>query len=132
MLKQEETQMDTLIRHDQAPRFVVDGTTVTGYASPSRGSSSISAWRLVLAPGASSPLHSLTTDEALVALSGEATITLAEREVQISAGDGISIPPEVPFRIANAGDVPFEAVACMAAGGQARVGDATFAPPWSE
>src|SRR5262245_21615813 len=111
----------TLIRHEDAPRFTHEGTEVRGYASPSRGSASISAWRLALAPGAESPVHELTRDEAFLALAGVATVELAGETFELRAGDGLSVPPGTAFRIRNRGDAPFEAVACMAAEGQACV-----------
>jgi len=122
----------TLIRRAEAPRFGHDGTHVTGYASPSRGSASVSVWRLVLEPGASSPVHQLTQDEAFLALSGAATVELAGEEFRLEAGDGLSVPPGTSFRIRNPGPDPFEAVACMATGGRAQVGDGEpFVPPWA-
>jgi hypothetical protein len=42
------------------------------------------------------------------------------------------VAPERPFRISNEGPEPFEAVCCMAAGGQAVVaGQGAFPPPWA-
>ena len=57
----------TIIREQDAPRFGQDGVEVTGLASPSRGSDTVSAWRVLLQPGAASPEHTLTSDEAFVA-----------------------------------------------------------------
>lgn len=122
----------TLIRRDDAPRFTHEGTEVLGYASPSRGSASISAWRLALDPGAESPFHQLSCDEAFLALRGVATIELAGETFELRAGDGLSVPPDTAFRIRNLGGEPFEAVACMVAAGQARIdGAEPFTPPWA-
>lgn len=122
----------TLIRKDTAPRFGHDGIAVRGYASPSRGSASVSAWHITLDPGASSPLHQLTHDEAFIALQGEAVIDIAGEELTVAAGDGVSVPPSTPFRIRNAGDQPFEAIACMSSSGKAWVGETEpFTPPWA-
>lgn len=122
----------THIRREDAPQFDLGGTRVTAYASPSRGSAGVAAWRLVLDPGAESPLHELTGDEAFVAIAGEAQVELAGEEFRLRAGDGLSVPPRTPFRIRNAGGEPFEAVACVAAGAQARVGGGEpFSPPWA-
>src|SRR3954469_1650718 len=73
----------TIIRDGDAPRFGEEGVSVTGLASPSRGCATVSAWRVVLAPGAGSPEHTLTSDEAFVALRGTARVTLdgAEHDV---------------------------------------------------
>lgn len=122
----------TLIRKNDAPSFSQHGTHVIGYASPSRGAASVSMWQLALAAGSESPLHQLTQGEAFLALSGEAIVELAERQQVFQAGDGLWVPPGVPFRIRNAGTQPFVAVACMVAGGKAQVGDlAPFTPPWA-
>ncbi|MEA2570141.1 MAG: hypothetical protein QOI24_2142 [Acidobacteriota bacterium] len=122
----------TLFRHADAPRFEVEGVTITGYASPARGCASVSTWKLVLHPGASSPVHELTTDEAFVALRGTAVVILDGEEFSFSHGDGLSVPPSTPFQIRNDGVETFEAVACMTAGGKARVGHETpFSPPWA-
>jgi mannose-6-phosphate isomerase-like protein (cupin superfamily) len=122
----------TIIRDQDAPRFGEDGVTVTGLASPSRGSATVSAWRVVLAPGAGSPEHTLTSDEAFVALRGRARVELDGAAHDLAAGDCLVVAPERPFTIRNDGPEPFEAVCCMAAGGQAAVaGQGAFAPPWA-
>jgi mannose-6-phosphate isomerase-like protein (cupin superfamily) len=122
----------TIIRDQDAPRFGEDGVTVTGLASPSRGSATVSAWRVVLAPGAGSPEHTLTSDEAFVALRGRARVELDGAAHDLAAGDCLVVAPERPFTIRNDGPEPFEAVCCMAAGGQAVVaGQGAFAPPWA-
>ena len=126
---------ETIIRRGDAPRFGEDGTEITGYASPTRGSSRVSAWRLLLRPGAGSPVHTLTEGEAFIALAGHGTFEFDGRAHEVDAGDAICVPPGVPFRVANAGgaDEPFEAICCMVAGGQGRIGDGEpFTPPWAE
>ena len=67
---------ETIIRGDNAPRFGADGTEITGYASPTRGSERVSAWKVRLAPGAASPVHRLTEGEAFIALAGRGTFEL--------------------------------------------------------
>jgi mannose-6-phosphate isomerase-like protein (cupin superfamily) len=122
----------TIIRSQDAPRFGQDGVEVTGLASPSRGCDTVSAWRVVLHPGAGSPEHALTTDEALVALRGSARVQLDGEAHELAAGDCLVVAPGRRFSISNEGAEPFEAVCCMAAGGQAIVaGEGTFVPPWA-
>jgi mannose-6-phosphate isomerase-like protein (cupin superfamily) len=122
----------TIIRENDAPRFGSDGVSVTGFASPSRGCATLSAWRVLLDPGASSPEHTLTSDEAFVALRGTARVTLDGNEHELGAGDCLVVAPERPFAIRNDGPEPFEAVCCMAAGGRAVVkGQGEFVPPWA-
>jgi mannose-6-phosphate isomerase-like protein (cupin superfamily) len=122
----------TIIREQDAPRFGQDGVEVTGLASPSRGCDTVSAWRVLLAPGAASPEHTLTSDEAFVALRGRARVELDGASEELRAGDCLVVAPERRFSIRNDGTEPFEAVCCMAAGGQAVVeGEGTFVPPWA-
>jgi quercetin dioxygenase-like cupin family protein len=123
---------ETVIRRDAAPRFGSEGTEITGYASPSRGSESVSAWKVRLAPGAGSPLHRLTHGEAFIALAGRGRFEFASRAHELSAGDAICVPAGTPFRLANEGDEPFEAICCMAAGGMGQIDDGEpFTPPWA-
>ena len=122
----------TIIREHDAPRFGDEGVHVTGLASPSRGCATVSAWRVVLEPGAGSPEHTLTSDEAFVALRGRARVELAGEAHDLAAGDCLVVAPQRPFSIRNDGAEPFEAVCCMAAGGQAVVaGQGAFPPPWA-
>jgi len=125
--------MATLIRADDAPRFGQDGFDIVGLAAPSRGCAGVSAWRITAAPGAASPVHRLTTDEAFVVVRGTVEVAVSGRDPVVArAGDAVAVPPGVDFHLANRGDEPFEAVACMPAGGQAQVGDAApFTPPWA-
>ena len=122
----------TIIRDGDAPRFGEDGVSVTGLASPSRGCATVSAWRVRLEPSAGSPEHTLTSDEAFVALRGRARVELEGAAHDLSAGDCLVVAPQRAFTIRNDGPEPFEAVCCMAAGGQAVVaGQGAFVPPWA-
>jgi len=87
---------------------------------------------VVLRPGTGSPEHTLTTDEAFVALRGTARVELEGEMHRVSAGDCLIVAPGRRFRIANEGPETFEAVCCMAAGGEAVVdGEGSFVPPWA-
>ena len=120
------------ITHDEAPTFEAGGTTAIGYASPSRGASDTSVWRLELAPGSASPVHSLDREEVFVALAGTAVFTAAGTEHTVRPGDCMIATPGTPFQLRVAGDEPFRAVACMPAGGKATVaGGDPVVPPWA-
>jgi quercetin dioxygenase-like cupin family protein len=127
-----DSLLPTIVRADGAPRFGQDGFEIIGLAAPSRGCATVSAWRIAGEPGAASPVHRLTTDEAFVVLRGEVSVAVGDEILVARAGDAFSVPPAVDFQLRNAGDEPFEAVACMAAGGRAQVGEgAPFPPPWA-
>ncbi len=125
---------ETVIRRSDAPEFGEGGTVITGYGSPSRGSESVTAWQVALHPGAGSPEHTLTRDEVFVVLSGEGTFEMeGRRRHRVRHGDAICVPPGVAFRLSNAGSERFAAICCMAADGQARIGDGDpFPIPWAQ
>src|SRR5260370_37660786 len=91
----------TVVRLQDAPRFEVEGTAVTAYASPSRGSQALSAWRLALAAGAQSPLHTLEVDEGFLALAGAGEFHAGGEVLRVHAGDGITIPAGTELRIVS-------------------------------
>ena len=121
----------TIIRDEHAPRFDADGVVVTGLASPSRGCASISAWRVVLDPGAASPEHTLTSDEAFVALRGSARVDLDGEAHDLGAGDCLVVAPDRrsdPQRRRRA----LRGGVLHGAGGRAVVaGQGAFVPPWA-
>jgi quercetin dioxygenase-like cupin family protein len=121
----------TVISCSSAPTFEAGGTSVVGLAAPSRGAREVAAWRLTLAPGASSPEHALTHEEVFVALAGRAVATVSGVRHEVGPGDALVVAPDKSFTLANEQSTPFEAVACMRCGGQARIGDETFPPPWA-
>jgi quercetin dioxygenase-like cupin family protein len=124
---------ETVIRGAEAPRFGQDGTQVVGYASPTRGSEAVSAWKVALDPGAASPRHELTHGEVFIVLDGNARFEVEGRSHELGAGDAICVPPGTRFEVSNDGPVMFTAICCMAAGGQARIGDGEpFPIPWAQ
>jgi mannose-6-phosphate isomerase-like protein (cupin superfamily) len=124
----------TLIMQSSAPEFDADGTTITGYAAPSRGASAVSLWRIEMAPSSSSPLHEMDVEEVFFGLQGEATLVADGTETMVTPGDCLILPARTPFTLTAGTDRPFQAVACMTAGGKATMlpGGPTFVPPWTE
>ena len=123
-----------LISQQSAPPFAAGGTTITGYAAPSRGATTISLWRIELAGGCPSPLHLLEVVVLFLGLGGGGVVVVAGRHTTVTAGDCLILPPTTPFTLTAGPDQPFRAVACMPAGGQACMlpDGATFVPPWAE
>ncbi|HCT77773.1 MAG TPA: cupin domain-containing protein [Micromonosporaceae bacterium] len=122
-----------LVQGSTAPTFTLPHATFTGLASPSRGSSETSVWRVVLSPGAEPMEHSLTREEIFVAVSGAAVATVDGESHAIAAGDALVVPAGKPFSIANPHSDPFEAVTVFPVGGQAAMpGGEPFTPPWAE
>jgi mannose-6-phosphate isomerase-like protein (cupin superfamily) len=121
-----------IISSQDAPVFRQAGVTAVGYASPSRGASDLSLWRLSLAPGEASPPHSLSREEVFLALGGEAVATIDGAEHSFGAGDCLVVAAGKPF-VLSAGDAGLDAVCAMAAGGKATLlpDGPTISPPWA-
>jgi mannose-6-phosphate isomerase-like protein (cupin superfamily) len=110
----------------------VDGARFTSLATPDRGSTDTSVWRVEINPGHPATPHQLTREEVFVVLSGRARVRLGEDVREASAGDAIVVPRDTHFEIAVAGEEPLHALCCMPVGGKARLVDGTtFVPPWA-
>ena len=122
------------ITHAEAPVFHAGGTTVTAYASPSRGASETSVWQLELAPGSTSPPHHLDREEVFLATSGEAAALVDGAEHPLRPGDCLVVPAGTTFALATRSQEPFRAVVCLPCGARATLlPDRTeIVPPWAE
>jgi mannose-6-phosphate isomerase-like protein (cupin superfamily) len=116
-----------------APVFSLPNAVFTGLASPSRGASETSVWRVSVVPGAPAEEHSLDREEVLVALSGRALASIGGVRYEVGPGDAIVVPAHQPFSLANPHAEPFEAVAVLPVGARAAMADGRrFTPPWTE
>jgi mannose-6-phosphate isomerase-like protein (cupin superfamily) len=121
-----------VITDSAAPRFDVEGTHVVGLASPSRGATETSAWRLRLDPGHSSPPHALDREEIFVVLAGAAEAIFADTTERVEAGGALVVPAGREFVISNPGTSAFDAVVVLPAGARATVDGMGMVPPWAE
>ncbi|MFN0280925.1 MAG: cupin domain-containing protein [Kineosporiaceae bacterium] len=77
--------------------------------------------------------HSLTREEVLVVLDGEAAVEIAGVGAVARPGDAIVVPPDVEFALTNNGDGPLRLLCCLPVGGEGRVmGGEPFTPPWAQ
>ncbi|MEZ5408614.1 MAG: cupin domain-containing protein [Acidimicrobiales bacterium] len=120
-----------IIPAPSSPTHDLGDTRFTALASPSRGSSETSVWIVEIDPGTPATPHRLTREEVFVVLDGAAAVRVGGVNGAAGTGDAVVVPPDVDFEIAAAGDAPLRMVCCLPVGGQARVGDATFTPPWA-
>jgi mannose-6-phosphate isomerase-like protein (cupin superfamily) len=127
-----QAYLTMIIHSEEAPAFRQGGTTAIGYASPSRGGSPVSLWRIALEPGESSPDHTLTSHEVFLALEGSASATVDGVAEMFRAGDCLVVPAGAPF-VLRAGDEGFAAVCAMRADGRATLlpDGPTLTPPWA-
>jgi|SRR5215213_11060352 len=124
-----------LIKRTEAPVFNAEGSTVTGYAAPSRGAAEVSLWEIELAPGSTSPLHHMDREEVFLAIDGHAVAAIDGGEHPLGPGDCLILPAGTDFTL-HVPDPrqPFRALACLLAGGQATLvpEGTTFVPPWAQ
>lgn len=122
-----------LIKRPEAPTFAAGGTSVIGYAAPSRGSAEVSLWQLELAPGSTSPRHHMDREEIFLGLEGRAVVEVDGAEHALDAGDCLILPAGTDFTLHVPGSEPFRALACTCVGAQATMtaDGATLVPPWA-
>ena len=122
-----------VIQAPAVPTHSLGGTSFTSLATPSRGSTDVSLWRVAIAPGTAPTPHSLTREEIFVVLAGTAEVIIDGSQATAEAGDAIVVPPETQFSLRNADDEPLELLCCLPIGGQARLKDGSlFTPPWAQ
>jgi quercetin dioxygenase-like cupin family protein len=122
-----------VIRAAEAPLFEVPGFHFTGYTSPSRGATEICTWRIHVEPGAQSEAHWLDHEEIFLLLDGTLTVSVAGEEIEIVAGDALSVPARSLLQVSNRGTQPANAIACLPVGAQATgaSGHVIGTPPWA-
>lgn len=116
-----------------APTHDLGGALFTSLATPSRGATDTSVWKVEILPGTPATPHWLTREEVFVVLEGTASVRIAGNDGQAGAGDAIVVPAGAGFELANAGTGPLRLLCCLPVGGQARLADgSTFTPPWAQ
>ena len=114
------------------PTHELPGTRFTALASPSRGSSDTSVWRVEIQPGTLPTPHAVTREEIFVVLSGRAVLQVGDEQQAAGPGDAVVIPAGQPFALGCVGDEPLVAICLLPVGGQAQLpGAEPFTPPWA-
>jgi len=121
-----------LIDNSTAQSFTMPGVTFTPIAAPSRGARETALWRAVVAPHSEGVVHHMTREEIILAVAGEGVVRIGGETHPLRPGDAFATPAFADFQLECAGDVPFEAIVALPAGGRAVIGAGpSFAPPWS-
>ncbi|MGZ4181077.1 MAG: cupin domain-containing protein [Solirubrobacteraceae bacterium] len=120
-----------VIAATEAPTFDAGGATITGLASPSRGSADNAAWRVRFHPDRPSPPHAVSREEIFIVLQGAITARFSDREETATAGGALIVAPGEQFTLVTV-EAPAEAVCIMSVGGQAIADGTAFTPPWAE
>jgi quercetin dioxygenase-like cupin family protein len=114
------------------PTHELPGTRFTAQASPNRGSSDTSVWRVEIDPGTLPTPHAVTREEIFVVLAGRAWFQTGADPQVAGPGDTVVVPAGVPFVLGCDGDEPLVALCLLPVGGQAQVpGAEPFTPPWA-
>ena len=122
-----------LVRSAEAPSWELPGWKMSGLASPSRGSTELSTWRVSIDPNTDGPLHTVDREIVLMVLEGVATVTLEGTAVAIPAGDAFVIPPHTERKLGNAHDTQCELISVMGADGRSVRSDGSPSfIPWAQ
>lgn len=101
-------------------------------ATPSRGSSETSVWRVRLTSALQTQPHRLTREEIFVVLDGAVRVVLGGQVSEAKSGDAIVVPRDTEVVLSCVGESA-EVLCCLPVGGQAQLADgALFTPPWAE
>jgi uncharacterized cupin superfamily protein len=121
-----------IIDNSQTPSFEMAGVTFTGVAAPSRGTTETAVWRARIAPGTPGLVHHMTREEIIVAVRGEGRLRIDTDMHVLKPGDAFAVPAFADFALECAGEVTFEAMVVLPAGGRGVIGnEPAFVPPWS-
>lgn len=121
-----------LVLAEHAPRFHLHSAEFVGLAAPSRGATETAVWRVTIAGLSRGVSHRLNREEILLALKGNAQVSLAGEEFEFPAGAALIVPADTEFSLSNPHEAAFEAIAVLPVGGMAQIGQETpFTPPWA-
>jgi mannose-6-phosphate isomerase-like protein (cupin superfamily) len=121
-----------IITGPDRPTHDLGDVRFTSLATPSRGSTETSVWRVTLVPGAPGVPHQVTREEVFVVVSGTARVSLGEVTGIATPGDAVVVPADTEFAIGNDGSEDLDLLCCLPVCGQAVTADGeTFTPPWA-
>jgi|HubBroStandDraft_2_1064218.scaffolds.fasta_scaffold139277_2 quercetin dioxygenase-like cupin family protein len=107
--------------------------TVRPYASPSRGSKEISAWRVTYASHLESRSGFTDREYVAVVLSGAMHVVLDGEPHTLQAGDTLIVPAHVTVTVSNPHSEPAEMLEMTPVGTQVTFpGQDPCIPPWAE
>jgi quercetin dioxygenase-like cupin family protein len=84
-----------IVRSTDAPTFDLQGSTVTGLASPSRGATETMTYTIAMPADATLPRHRHDHEEVFYVSAGALVAVLGEDQTPVGAGDAVIIPAGV-------------------------------------
>jgi quercetin dioxygenase-like cupin family protein len=107
-------------------------TSFTSYASPSRGSRELCAWRIEVPAGTRGVPHHVSREEVLYVLTGTLRATVDGDPSEAAAGDVILVPAGSRFGVDNPADKPATAWVTTSVGFAGILPDGSWiTPPWT-
>jgi quercetin dioxygenase-like cupin family protein len=108
------------------------GTSFTSYATPTRGSKELCAWRIEIPGRTEGVPHHVSREEVLYVLSGTIRATVDDQCDEAAAGDVILVPAGSKFGVDNLGDEPVTAWVTTSVGFAGILPDGSWiTPPWT-
>jgi mannose-6-phosphate isomerase-like protein (cupin superfamily) len=121
-----------VIRAAQTEAHQLHGTSFTAYASPSRGSQELCAWRVEIPGRTEGVPHHVSREEVLYVMSGTLSATVDGHTEEATAGEVILVPAGAEFGVSNLTADPATAWVTTSAGFAAVLPDGSrISPPWA-
>jgi quercetin dioxygenase-like cupin family protein len=114
-----------------AATYETHGSRFLSYVAPSRGSSQLCAWQLIVPADLQGVAHRPTREEVLLVLAGEMHVTLDGTTTSLHSGDVVLVPAGSELRV-DAGPAGATAWVTTTPGLEAITADSTrITPPWA-
>lgn len=120
-----------VFRSPEATTFELHGSRFVSYATPSRGSRQLCAWRLEVPADLQGVAHRPTREEIILVLDGELWVTLDDARSELHRGDVALVPADSELRV-DSGPAGATAWVTTTPGIEAVTGDGSrITPPWA-
>ena len=120
-----------VFRSTDVEPFQMHGSVFESVVRPARGSATLCAWRLSVAPGSTGMSHRPSQEEVILVLDGELTAHLDDVPTTVGRGDVVLIPAQAQLRI-DGGPAGAVAWVTTTAGLTATTADGqVLSPPWA-
>jgi mannose-6-phosphate isomerase-like protein (cupin superfamily) len=121
-----------VIRAAESVVHQMHGTSFTSYASPTRGSRELCAWRIEIPGGTEGVPHHVSREEVLYILGGTLRVTVDGEIADAAPGDVVLVPAGAKFGVSNRADGPATAWVTTTVGFAGVLPDGSwFSPPWT-
>jgi quercetin dioxygenase-like cupin family protein len=121
-----------VIHAAEATVHTLHGASFTAYASPSRGSQELCAWRTEIPAHSKGVPHHVSREEVLYVLGGTIRASVNGQAEQATAGDVILVPAGAEVAVDNLADAPATAWVTTGVGFRGVLPDGSWiAPPWT-